>query len=37
MKNGLRTKFKGLKVILGWWMENLFGVVLLFQISENLF
>ena len=36
IKNGLRTKFKGLKVILSWWVESMLGVLLLFKISRNL-
>ena len=35
IKHGLRTKFKGLKVILSWWIENMLGVLLLFKISRN--
>ena len=36
IKNGLRTKFECLKVILSWWIENMLGVLLLFKISRNL-
>ena len=36
IENGLRTKFKCLKVILSWSVENMLGVLLLFKISRNL-
>ena len=36
IKNGLRTKFECLKVILSWLVENVFGVLLLLKISRNL-
>ena len=36
IKNGLRTKFECLKVILSWYIENMLGVLLLFKISRNL-
>ena len=36
IRNGVRAKFKGLKLILSWYVDNMFGVLLLFKISRNL-
>ena len=36
IKNGLRAKLKGLKVILSWQVDNMLGVLLLCKISRNL-
>ena len=36
IEHGLRTKFKGLRVILSWQIENMLGVLLLCKISRNL-
>ena len=36
IKNGLRTKVECFPVILSWWIENMFGFLLLFKISRNL-
>ena len=36
IENGLRTKFKGLKVIFSWQVESMLSILLLFKISRNL-
>ena len=36
IKDGLRTKSKGLKVVLSQQVESMLGVLLLFKISRNL-
>ena len=36
IKNSLRAKFKCLKVILSWYVENMLGVLLPFKISRSL-
>ena len=36
IKNGLHAKFKGLRVILSWQVDNTLGVLLLCKILRNL-